>query len=176
MYFKAFVVGKVGTLYYPADQPTTNYLESSGTWLVEISSLLPADGDMFVVMFANSCSSYAGADTGTVDLSGPSQDIGTTYLAYEAGIDEIGSGMRFSVRVSPSPFNRGCAIEVTGAGNVKAEVFNILGQSVRTLFKGRSSGKVVLRWEPDDDKPSGVYFIKVSLDSASVVKRVFFMK
>lgn len=174
LYFKAFIVSKPDTLYYPADQPTTNYLEDSGTWFAEISSLLPVDGDIFIVMFANACSSYVGSDTATVDLSEPSQNIGTTYLAYGTGCIDRTRSDTFSLLVSPSPFNSDCNIEIIGAGQVSVKVFNVLGQLEEQIYEGRSSGRVIVKWNPNA-QPAGVYFIKAKIGSLTLTQRVFYL-
>jgi len=173
--FKTFVTGNSDTLRYPEDYPVTNYLESSGAWLAQISGLGYDDGDEFIIIFANTCSSYSGYDTAIVDTSVPGQTIGTTYVS---AMDIMGNSKlpaAFSVSVSPMPFNGQCEIEIVGDGNITVEVFNALGQSIGVIYEGNSDGLVVMKWNPLTC-PSGVYFVRATKDSLSVTKSVFYLQ
>lgn len=74
---------------------------------------------------------------------------------------------------SPNPFNAGTEIRFQLPRNVYVElkIYNILGQTVRTLTQGyRNAGHYLLRWDGKTDDgltlPSGVYFSKL------VVKKI----
>ncbi len=172
--FKVYIVGKPDTLFYPADYPTVNYVESSGNWVAQISDLNEQDLDVFVIVFANICSSYVGYDTAVVDLSGPSQDMGITNLAYESNCYNIKTPRKFDMLISPTPFNGECDINIVGVGKVSVEVFNVLGQSIGNIFDGNSSGNVVLKWSPEN-LPSGIYFVKAKIGSSMITKRIFYL-
>lgn len=173
--FKVFIVGGPDTLFYPADKPTVNYVESGGNWVAQISDLNAQNGDSLIIIFANICSSYVGYDTAIVDLSGPSQDMGITNLAYESNCGNKKIPLSFNVLISPTPFNNECGIEIIGSGKVSVEVFNVLGQSIGKIFDGNSSGSIVLKWTPEN-LPSGIYFVKAKMDSITITKRIFYMQ
>lgn len=171
--FKVFIVGKPDTLFYPADYPTVNYVESSGNWIAEISSLNEQDGDIVVVIFENACSSYVGYDTALVDLSGPSQDMGIVFLSHSAGCVDSRKVKSLDVQITPTPFNGECEIDITGEGKVSVKVFNVLGQMVEKVCDEVSSGSLVLKWKPEN-LPAGIYFVKVKIDSSVITRRVFY--
>jgi photosystem II stability/assembly factor-like uncharacterized protein len=64
----------------------------------------------------------------------------------------------------PNPFNPYTTIEysVSGLSDVEIKVYNLLGQEIRTLFKGiKSEGKYNLRFT-GDALPSGIYYYRLS--------------
>ncbi len=80
----------------------------------------------------------------------------------------------------PNPFNPGTQIsfDLPEAGNVKVEVYNVLGERVEVVYDGFMSagfGKVV-RWDAVG-VPSGIYFYRVSLNNRYVdVKKMVLVK
>lgn len=78
----------------------------------------------------------------------------------------------------PNPFNPSTTIDynVPMAGNVKVEVFNILGQHVHTLVNEyHTPGRYQVRFDASR-LPSGVYFYRLSAENVSQVKRMVFLK
>uniref|UniRef100_A0A7V2B0T4 T9SS type A sorting domain-containing protein n=1 Tax=Rhodothermus marinus TaxID=29549 RepID=A0A7V2B0T4_RHOMR len=80
----------------------------------------------------------------------------------------------------PNPFHPRTAIrfDLPEAGDVRVEVFNLLGEKVATLYEGFMSAGVgkTLRWDAVGF-PSGVYFYRVSLNSRYVeVKKMVLVK
>ena len=86
----------------------------------------------------------------------------------------------------PNPFNPTTVIPFTIAGNqwsrVRLEVFNILGQKVRTLFDGVvQGGHYTFTWDGRDQNgqllPSGIYFYRLIVNEKPVqTRRMVFMK
>ncbi|MDZ7343551.1 MAG: T9SS type A sorting domain-containing protein, partial [candidate division KSB1 bacterium] len=75
----------------------------------------------------------------------------------------------------PNPFNPQTTIryEVARSGNVTIEIFNLLGQKVKTLVdKMQPAGAYTIQWGGTDERgilvPSGVYFYR--MESADFVK------
>lgn len=78
----------------------------------------------------------------------------------------------------PNPFNASTTIryQLPGAGFVTANVYNIRGQKIETLFKGRQqAGKQELLWNAGN-VASGAYFIQVSFENTTKVKKVVLQK
>ncbi len=80
----------------------------------------------------------------------------------------------------PNPFNPGTEIrfDLPEAGNVKVEVFNLLGEKVAALYDGFMDAGYdrKIRWDADGF-PSGVYFYRVSLNGKYVdVKKMVLVK
>ena len=83
----------------------------------------------------------------------------------------------------PNPFNGQTNIrfQLSTQSNVKLEIFNILGQKIKTLIdEEKSPGYYTIDWAGKNDYGysvnSGIYFIKFSSDKFSDVKKMMLMK
>lgn len=83
----------------------------------------------------------------------------------------------------PNPFNASTLIQFTNRrdGRVKLEVFNILGQSVRTLMdEWRAYGTYAVDWDGRDQNgravSSGMYFYRLTSGEFSDVKKMVLLK
>ena len=79
----------------------------------------------------------------------------------------------------PNPFNASTSISVAlpEAGEVDIEVYNILGQTVRQLFRGyRSAGVYQLAWDGRDEggweAASGVYLVSAQMGGVRYLARM----
>jgi hypothetical protein len=96
------------------------------------------------------------------------------------------SGIPTQVRLHrnyPNPFNPSTIIsyDVPTAGSVKIEIFNILGQSVRTLVNtDQIPGTWKVEWNGTNDRgtvvPSGVYFVRFSASGVSLTGKMLLAK
>ena len=105
-------------------------------------------------------------------------------LAAEAGLVvsvPAPSARPVAVRVFnfPNPFNASTSISVAlpEAGEVDIEVYNILGQKVRQLFRGyRPVGVYQLTWDGRDEggreAASGVYLVSAQMGDARYLARM----
>lgn len=83
----------------------------------------------------------------------------------------------------PNPFTNETKIrfDLTAESQVNVDIFNILGQSIRTIFAGRlSGGQKTLTWDGKYDNgvkcPSGVYIIRVITNGNTSVKKAVLIK
>jgi hypothetical protein len=83
----------------------------------------------------------------------------------------------------PNPFNAGTVIrfDLPEAGYVKISVFNVLGQTVRTLADGdMDAGTRMVEWDGRDESgnpaSSGVYFYRISANKFSATKKMTVLK
>ena len=83
----------------------------------------------------------------------------------------------------PNPFNTGTVIDyaVPNETQVAIEVYNIVGQKVRTLVNDKvSAGYHSVIWDGKDDTgnavPSGIYFYTMTANKFKQVERMLFMK
>ncbi len=83
----------------------------------------------------------------------------------------------------PNPFNPTTSIEytLTRNGEVSLTVFNVLGQKIKTLVKGKeAAGDHLVVWDGRDDMghvvPSGVYFYRLQTKNGSKVRKMMLMK
>ena len=83
----------------------------------------------------------------------------------------------------PNPFNASTSISVTlpEAGEVDIEVYNILGQAVRRLFRGyRPAGVYQLAWDGRDDDgraaASGVYLVSAQRGGVRYLARMTLLR
>ena len=83
----------------------------------------------------------------------------------------------------PNPFNPTTAIEfsLVRSGRVKLEVFNLLGQTVRTILdENYPAGRHTVTWDgtTDDGRrvASGVFFYRLSSNEQSLTRKMILMK
>ncbi|RMD58836.1 T9SS C-terminal target domain-containing protein [Candidatus Parcubacteria bacterium] len=83
----------------------------------------------------------------------------------------------------PNPFNPSTTISysVAAAGDVQLQIYNALGQVVRTLFSGRApAGNYTLTWDGRDDGgrllSSGPYFYRLRVGETVLSRRMIFLK
>lgn len=83
----------------------------------------------------------------------------------------------------PNPFNPSTSITYTivKSADVRLEVFNILGQSVRTLMDNRHApGSYTVQWDGRDGAgkilPSGAYLYRLHVDGTPLTKKMILMK
>lgn len=83
----------------------------------------------------------------------------------------------------PNPFNNQTNIEfqLSTQSNVKLEIFNIMGQKIKTLMnEEKSPGYYAINWDGKNDfgysVNSGIYFIKFSSDKFSDIKKMTLLK
>jgi hypothetical protein len=83
----------------------------------------------------------------------------------------------------PNPFNPSTemAYDLPKPGNVRFEIFNILGQNVKTLVdEYQDAGTYRVTWDGDDNYgssvASGVYFYRVSAGEFKDIKKMVLMK
>jgi hypothetical protein len=109
----------------------------------------------------------------TLDLESPA--AGKAGAIKPTGID--------AVRNYPNPFNAQTTIEfrLEAGGPVEVALFNLLGQSVRTVRFGRlESGTQSWTWdgmlEGGRPAPSGIYFYRVSSGAFSALQKMVLLK
>jgi len=83
----------------------------------------------------------------------------------------------------PNPFNptTNIAFELEYTAEVRLEVYNVLGQAVKTLHTGQlSSGRHQFEWDATDENyaqvSSGVYFYKLSTEFQSQTKKMLLIR
>ena len=98
--------------------------------------------------------------------------------------DQSGASGRYSLRQNyPNPFNSSTRISfyLPKSGNVKLEVYNILGQKIRTLLeKVEEPGLKTLFWDGTDDRglnvPTGIYFYRLTAQDFVDTKKMVYLK
>jgi hypothetical protein len=83
----------------------------------------------------------------------------------------------------PNPFNGSTQIyyTLTHQSDVDLSIFNLLGQKVATLIHGRQeSGRHTASWDGSDASysimPSGIYLYRLSVDNATIAKKMVLIK
>ncbi|MBU2584252.1 MAG: carbohydrate binding domain-containing protein [Bacteroidetes bacterium] len=123
--------------------------------------------------------------------------VQSTARALWFGIEKFGHGSLTSVENSeregllefrlkqnyPNPFNNSTMFNYTVPflSQIKLEVFNVLGQKIRTLITDKiASGKYSISWDATNDSGeqvnSGIYFVTLSSDKYFNSKKVIFLK
>ena len=108
--------------------------------------------------------------------------VSATYLETEEGNSKVPAVVSLGQNV-PNPFNSSTEISFSlpADADVTLEVFDLNGKKVRTLADGRfSAGAHTIAWNGKDDSgkdvPGGVYFYKLSTDSATRTRRMVLVK
>jgi len=118
---------------------------------------------------------------GNMTLFGP---VSATTVASGVGKGQQNTANDYQLRAAyPNPFNGSAMIQyhLPQAGFVRIDLFNMLGQKVRTLVAGnQTTGTHQLQWNAKDDfgRPvsSGVYFIKMAVHDFKTQQRILYMK
>jgi hypothetical protein len=83
----------------------------------------------------------------------------------------------------PNPFNGETTIkfQVSKESNVKLEIFNVLGQRIKTLINAQKlPGYYTIRWDSRNDTGfimnSGIYFVRFKSDNISEIKKIVLLK
>ncbi|MCP4704511.1 MAG: T9SS type A sorting domain-containing protein, partial [candidate division Zixibacteria bacterium] len=110
----------------------------------------------------------------------------TTDIMTGIGDDEHGSIIPDQFQLSqnyPNPFNPTTMIEynVPTRSDVSIEIFNIVGQKIRSLVnETKMAGKYEVIWDGDDSKgdrvSSGIYFYRFETDNHIETKKMLLLK
>jgi hypothetical protein len=79
--------------------------------------------------------------------------------------------------VAPGAFN----LKLSRAAEIRVEIFDVAGRSVKVLREGRSdAGLHELRWDASDERgldlPSGLYFVRAQVGEANQVRKVVLLQ
>ena len=128
--------------------------------------------------------------TSFVKIDNISSSAETMYadliVGFSAGIDHEDPLLPVSIALSqnyPNPFNPATTIRFTTSGKTRAtlEVYNTIGQNVRTLLDGYvDQGTTNVMWDGYDNNgrqaASGVYFYKLTAENAEQVKKMILLR
>ncbi|MBK7853281.1 MAG: PKD domain-containing protein [Bacteroidetes bacterium] len=93
------------------------------------------------------------------------------FLTFDNKVPTLASTVGFNVY--PNPFNRSTKIEykLNSSAKVSVEVFNVMGEKVQSYSQNelQSAGKHSYSFETASN---GVYFVKLTIDGASVVEKI----
>ena len=102
-----------------------------------------------------------------------------TLLASEVGKNQTRAPERFALEQNyPNPFNPGTVIRysIPRASHVRLEVYNLLGERVRTLVdQEEQSGAYSVRFDASD-LSSGVYFYRLDAGSYSETRKLALLR
>ncbi len=107
---------------------------------------------------------------------------GTVTYGDPMGIEDVAGAIptAFALKQNyPNPFNPATIIEfaLPEAQTIALEIYNILGQRVRTLIRGfREAGTHTVVWNGTDDKnadvPSGIYFCRLTTGTSARISKM----
>jgi len=97
---------------------------------------------------------------------------------YEISVD-LPLAVNFNLSEAyPNPFNptTSMVLNLTAASDMKVEVFNLLGQSVKTLASGyKEAGTYNLSWDASE-AAGGLYFVKVQAGGFTQIRKLVLLK
>jgi hypothetical protein len=150
-----------------------------------------ADAEGNVVGSWGSVPIRGGCETGLrLPIGGPAEIVGPAFgtpmqaAAKVAGDGAIQAGVPFALSQNyPNPFNPETQIAygVPETGHVRITVYNLIGQTVRTIVDGiRPAGSHRARWNGRDDQgralADGVYLYRIEAGGFSAVRRMVLLK
>ena len=143
-----------------------------GTFAIDSTCTTPANVNSFVDRLTNLV--VATTTTGTITLMGSAvKELETGVIPQDYALEQN----------YPNPFNAGTVIRfmVPTDGNVKVDVYNILGRRVRTLVdEFRVAGTHQTDWdgrsEDGVDVSTGVYFYRITADRFSSTRKMVLLK
>jgi len=164
--FRAYYLPDSDTLLYPEDSGPgegTNYVETSGVWLVETSSFVPPaeDADEVFIEFLNICNDESAQIAVVLDMGINPQEVPMITLS-DMAVGEAKLPEKAEIYIYPNPFNASCRIELPvdySIGNV--EIFDISGKMVRNLDVIGSNAIWDGLDESGESLPTGLYLIRV---------------
>jgi len=134
---------------------------------------------------------FSRADSKTFFPRGELTNTGTSFCFFvgETGVREIPGSednrpTEFTLSQNyPNPFNPATYIEfgLSKASHVKIDIFNIVGQKVKTLVdEEMPPGRYVADWDSKDEQgnsvSSGIYFYRMRADNFSDMKKMLLVK
>jgi hypothetical protein len=136
----------------------------------------PTTGD-FTPLWGSSCIDTG--DPAILDPDGTRADIGAIYLPHGVDVESM-HPLQTSIRcLYPNPFNPTVTIaySVSADGPVALDVFNVLGQRVKTLVSGHiTAGYHVAIWDGRDtsgrSSASGVYLVRLMTPGKALTRRI----
>lgn len=126
---------------------------------------------------------------GDVDLSGEVTMIGSISATIQStGVSDHRTDHQAPAAYQlgeayPNPFNGRTVIQFSllQAGRVQVEVYNLMGQKIRTLIsETREAGNHLVSWDGKNDfnqqLGSGVYLYKITVNDFQASKRILYLK
>lgn len=161
--------------YFDFDSNNENpeYLVQNHNWDMHQIEIPIENFNQFVIgMYADSTVSYRGLEIDNMKLV--SQPITIESISENSTVPH-----EFKInKIFPNPFNPTTIIsyQIPKAGNVKIEVYNLLGQVVETLFNDFVNvGNHEIKWNPTN-LSNGIYIVKALYSNQSTVQKVLFLK
>ena len=116
------------------------------------------------------------ADTGyfNVTLSAKDTLCNVDRICYTIHISSIINGINenmghFDFNVYPNPFNNNITVELSGTGNFELELYDRIGQKIKTLSV---TEKQKITWQPGEDLSSGIYFLRIKNKKFALTKKL----
>lgn len=107
----------------------------------------------------------------------------TTGLAVVEGLNRNALSPAFQLARYPNPFNSSTTIRfsLTNTGYSKLNIYNSIGERIRTLIDGRlSAGSHSVIWNGKDDQkhllPNGIYFCRLETKGYTAVRQIVLLK
>ncbi|TSA25230.1 T9SS C-terminal target domain-containing protein [bacterium] len=103
-------------------------------------------------------------------------------LVISSAVDENPNANTIILDNSPNPFSSQTEIKFSlkQSANVKIEIFNILGQKIKTVSDGYlNAGEHSVEWNGKDENgnslSNGVYFYKMNTENSSIIKKMILL-
>jgi len=165
--------GVIANLIFTVNNPEIKTIELTPTTIAE-----PNHSPMFIYTDANNEIQSMKPDMVgfTMALGNPGEN---TQTAGESVLPK-----EFALRQNaPNPFNPSTSIsyDLPKACNVELDIYNVLGQNVKTLVSGyQEAGSQSIIWDGTDNTgssvASGIYFYRITAGDFSATKKMMMLK
>lgn len=173
------------------------YTDERGCFLINATDTVP-DGDFFpnyycILVYQPGYEfTYACERRESLEPFPPCSGNSPLYLSFHFGVilvPELSTGIEsddgaelpreFELYQNyPNPFNPSTVVEFTlaEAANVRLDVYDVRGGHVALLKEGRlPAGKHAVQWDADD-RPAGVYFYRLRVNSEAQTRKMVLLK
>jgi hypothetical protein len=78
----------------------------------------------------------------------------------------------------PNPFNPSTVVsfELSERGRISLEIYDVLGQRVKTLFAGEMERGIHRQSVSLSGKSSGIYFLRITTSKGSITRKMLFLQ
>ena len=118
------------------------------------------------------------------DRDNPDLRVPVVMHIVPSAVDESKMPRKMSLKIpEPTPFNASTEIQfsIPASEDIELSIFDDSGRKIRTLVKGKLlAGTYRAVWRGNDDSgkslPSGIYFVKLSTSSKTILRRTVLVK
>ncbi|MBN2543805.1 carboxypeptidase regulatory-like domain-containing protein [bacterium] len=157
---------------YMAGEPAFGGMDNGNFWHMVNYDLRPYAGESALIRFSIGTDYHSGAAGWYLD------DI-QVYEWVDVPEATIKTPDKLALVTYPNPFNATLNLNfaIDRHGSASLEVYDLLGKKVGTVFNAKViKGVYRTSWEMPEGQPSGIYFVKLTVQNRSIINKVLLLK